>query len=134
MQIPSFTLCVRFGVVCVVPITERELLPNGDPTDMTSVKFAPDSQQAQDWEQPMVGVSPEIRDHQQRIKQLFAGTSIEVDASRVSGQNEEMPRLQPYAPMTYRRPRRDVFGIFLSYNNYRVEQRGQKLIVLPRDQ
>jgi hypothetical protein len=124
----NWTLRVRFGVLSLVPIN-HDLLNAGDPTGALAVEFRAGSPQAQAWLEPVIHMRQDIELPAERIEKFFEGTSIEVDASRVTLPAHKWPQLTEAA---YLRPRRDVLGTFLLTSNYRVEQQGNRLILHPR--
>ena len=123
----DYTLVVRFDTVCVVPICSAELATE-DPTGVMDVKFSEDSSQQKEWLDLQDSV---VRDSscRLRIEKLFAGSSIEIDARVVVDPHpfpfRRTPTLTPHF-----RSRRDILGLCLWYHGYRVEQQGNKLIVL----
>ena len=122
------TLRVRFGIVTVVPIGP-ELLQSTDPTGALAVKFPTGSRQEKAWLEPVVHMRREIESLAERVEQFFGETGIEIDASRLNLPAEKPLYLDN---STYLRPRRDVLGTFLLVNNCRVEQQGNRLVLLPR--
>lgn len=133
----SQTLDFRFGVICFVPITQFEL-HGEDRSGVSQIRFEPGSREEQAWLEP-ISVSQDINVHTpQRLQQLFAGTPIEIDASKFA-----MPMgVQPAASIpsrfpgrefsTYRRPRRDVVGLLLLARGWTLQQRGNRLEIIPR--
>jgi hypothetical protein len=125
----GYTLVPRFGVVCVVPICSAELASE-DPTGVMQVQFSEDSSQQKEWLDLQDSV---VRDssRRQRIEKLFAGSSIEIDASAVTD-TQPLPFRRRATPAPHLRSRRDILGLCLWYHGYRVEQEGNKLTVLPQ--
>lgn len=122
------TLRVRFGILTLVPINAD--LPNEqDPTGALAVEFAAGSIQEKAWLKPVIHMQQDVEPHAKRIEKFFAGTGIEVDASRVKLFDQTLPKA---SDATCLRPRRDVLGTFLLVSNYRIEQHGAQLVLYPR--
>ncbi len=136
------TLQCRFGVLCMAPINAETAAP-GDPTGALAVQFAAGTTAAAAWLETVACMDQDVASPAQRLQQFFADTGIEIDASGICFRAEMQPDLPklpnsseiPGLPhFVFRRTRRDTLGIFLWHHRLRVEQRGNKLIVLPRKQ
>lgn len=129
------TLRYRYGVVCLVPL-DGPSLHDEDPAGVLQVQFAAGSPQEQDWLKPARRMPISHDAHADRLKQFFAGASFEVDVSQIT-RIEKLPVHAPTdVPLAIAtdllRPRRDILGIFLCRNGYRVVQAGNKLSFLPK--
>lgn len=137
------TLQCRFGILCLVPISAETAAP-GDPTGTLAVQFAAGTTAAAAWLENVVGMDQDLAPAK-RLQHFFRDTGIEIDSSQSGLTSEYPPSLlsgadkvlfRKPAPVfskeAYRRTRRDTLGIFLRHHRLRVEQQGNKLIVLPR--
>jgi hypothetical protein len=138
------TLQCRFGVICLVPIHAENMTPV-DPTGVLSVQFNEGSRQKSAWLELVRCMDQRVTSPAQRLQLFFAETGIEIDVSQIDLPAEKQPTVQgfdgPKEPdstwpgmpdFSYRRTRRDTLGMFLWTHRLRVEQQGNKLIVLPR--
>jgi len=118
----------RFGVLGFVPICEREVHWR-DTTGVMQVRFAEGSPHQAAWEEAVESTSPRglALDW---FQELFAGTPIQVDGREfkpTSGRGE------PRHLTSHRRSRRDTLGLVLYSHGYSCEQRGNELMILPRE-
>jgi hypothetical protein len=125
----GYTLVPRFDTVCVVPICSAELASE-DPTGVMQVQFSEDSSQQKEWLDLHDCV---VRDSscRQRMENLFAGSSIEIDTSFVAD-TQPLPFKHRPTQAPHLRCRRDILGLCLWYHGYRVEQQGNSLTILPQ--
>lgn len=137
----NFTLRPRFGILSCVPISLASL-HGDDPTGISKIQFERDSPQDRDWSRLAFPMRQKFAAHAERLQDFFANTSLSVNLSQVTGvdvrplpnghADQVIPQLSIPHDSPHLRPRRDLFGLFLSHNNYRVEQQGDQLVVLPR--
>jgi hypothetical protein len=128
----SQTLDYRFGVICFVPIGSQTLRGQ-DPSGVSQIQFTPGSREEQAWLEPVsvsqdMWAAPAIR-----VKQLFAGTPIEVDAKAFPMQPAIPSRFpQPEMVSSYRRSRRDLLGLILLARGWTCQQKGNRLEIVPK--
>jgi hypothetical protein len=134
------TLGVRFGLPCLVSISTAEL-DWRDSTGVSAVKFATNSAAAE-WVNTIQDEVPGETLDIKYLRSLFAGTSIQIDASQVPtsllpevATPRSMPRSFDQLPSlrSFRNPHRrcDLLGLVLLTQHWSCEQRGNALILLP---
>jgi hypothetical protein len=123
------TLRQRHGLICMTLISSRIL--SSDPTGIAQMEFPAGSTQDAEWNELISLPKDDERTHAERAARIFACTSISLDVSHVANRGWGSVNFGHFpSPPLHRR--RDLFGMFLTYNNFRVEQQGSKLIVIPR--
>lgn len=136
------TLQCRFGILCVVSINAETAAP-GDPTGALAVQFAAGTTASAAWLENVVPMEKLFASKTHRLHHFFGDTGIEIDASQLNEAAETkvnspaeatfpFPIQSTWTDSAPRRTRRDTLGIFLWHHRLRVEQQGNKLIVLPR--
>jgi hypothetical protein len=128
----SATLSFRFGTLCFVPINSAELNWR-DVTGSAAVQFADSSQQARDWPRSIDASWHLETQPASQLKYLCEGTTISVDTSAVD-RLDVVPipvGMSCNPPPAVAQPRCHQFARVLCLAGYRVEQRGETLVVWP---
>lgn len=124
------TLDFRYGCVCTVPISSGPTHWR-DPTGSDQIQFEAGSTAERQWSE-LVGTDLHQRDFPAlRIKELFAGTAINVDVSAVAELDVKLlsERGQGSLPY-YPRPRRHLLGHILYQSGYVCIQNSDGLILV----
>jgi hypothetical protein len=123
----------RYGQIWLVPADDGESW--ADATGVSRIAFEPGSVQEREWNAnvDVLPITPNIHYMQVHaaigIRQLLAGTSVEIDAAALS--ISPVP-LNNSGQKLFTRRRRDALGLFLFETGCQVEQQGNQLIFTPR--